>query len=345
MAITSQVDSSTSENIINNISELQDMEQQLISSLDANPALTSTQKQQVLAKITQISTIRANLYATLGDLNDGYVDKLTSSQNILGDQLAAIQIVEDGLKTSKNNLHETEDIKNNNHRMIEINSYYGAKYAESANLMKIIIYMLIPIIILALLNQYNLLPNIVYYVLVAIITIIAIIYLSYRLSDIWRRNNMEYDVYDWNFDAKNAPVPGESLESPWGTGLSYTCIGELCCSDGMNWDSTLGKCVLAPITTTTTTPTTTTTTTTTTTPTTTTPTTTSTTTTPTTTTPTTSASPSTLASSTITSSTVVKEQFENMYGKSRNFLFKKPDVTLGGESISPYDPVSFIRYN
>jgi hypothetical protein len=33
-----------------------------------------------------------------------------------------------------------------------------------------------------------------------------------------------------------------------------------------------------------------------------------------------------------------------MFGKPRNFLFKKPDVTLGGDSILPHNPCSFIRY-
>ena len=306
MAIISEDDSSATENIITNISELQDMEQQLINSLDASPSLSAIQKEQILAKIRQISTIRANLYATIGDLNDNYVNKLSSSQNILGDQLAAIQIVENGLEESKNSLQETEDIKNNAQRMIEINSYYGEKYAESTDLMKIIIYMLIPIIILAMLNRYNLLPNTVYYVLVAIIVFIALIYLGYKLSSIWSRNNMEYDVYDWNFDAKDAPVPGESVDAPWVSGLPYTCIGQRCCSEGLNWDSTLGQCVIA--------------------------------TTPTTTTPTTTASPSTLASS-----NVITEKFGNMQAKP--IMFKKPDVMLGGESISPYNQVSFIRYN
>ena len=102
--ITSADDPSISENIITNITELQNMEQQLINSLDTNPSFTATQTQDIIAKIKQISTIRANLYATIGNVNDNYVDKLTTSQNILGDQLAAIQIVENELESSRNSL-------------------------------------------------------------------------------------------------------------------------------------------------------------------------------------------------------------------------------------------------
>jgi hypothetical protein len=312
MTITVAVDPSTSDNIITNITELQNMERQLINSLDANPTFTVTQKQEIITKIKQASTIRANLYATIGNLNDNYVDKLTASQSILGDQLAAIQIVENELAASRNSLQETEDIKNNTQRMIEINSYYGEKYAESSNLMKIIIYMLIPIIILALLNRYNLLPTNIYYVLVAIIALIAGIYLWTGLFTIWSRNNMEYDTFDWNFAAKNAPKAGKIIEAPWVTGLPSTCIDQRCCSTGLDWDSSLGQCVVAG-------------------------------------TGTTDANAGSgtgpTAASSLGSSTVVKESFGNMRWGQRNYLFKKPDVTLGGEFITPHNPCSFIRYN
>jgi len=302
MSATIASDPSTSENIIANITELQNMEQQLINSLDTNPDFTVAQKQDIIAKIKQISTIRANLYATIGNLNDNYVDKLSSSQNILGDQMSAIQIIEQELESSKNRLIESEDIKNNTQRMIEINSYYGERYAEYATLMRIIVYMLIPIIILSILTRYNLLPANVYYVLVAIVALIASIYLWTTVFSILSRNNMEYDTYDWNFSAKNAPVAGERSKSPWITGIPATCIGEMCCTTGMRWDSTLGQCVLATGATTS------------------------------------SASPTTLSSSAVTKTT---ESFGNMFSQNRA-LFKKPDVVLGDEYILPNNDSSFI---
>ena len=319
MPKTSAEDPSISENIITNITELQNMEQQLINSLDMNPSFTVAQKQEIVSKIKQVSTIRANLYATIGNLNDNYIDKLSTSHSILGDQLAAIQIIENELEESRNGLQEMEDIKNNTQRMIEINSYYGEKYAESSNLMKIIIYMLIPIIILAMLNRYSLLPNNVYYVLVAIIAFIAGIYLWSRLFSMWSRNNMEYDTYDWHFTAKNAPNPGKRVDTPWITGLPSTCIDRSCCSEGLDWDGSLGQCVIAKDTTDTDTG------------------------------ASTGANTGTAASgsaatSSLLPSAVITEKFVNGYDKTRNFQFKKPDVTLGGEYISPHNPSSFIRY-
>ena len=43
--------------------------------------------------------------------------------------------------------------KNNKMRLVEINDYYGDKYAEHSQLMKIVIFTLIPVIILAILNK------------------------------------------------------------------------------------------------------------------------------------------------------------------------------------------------
>ena len=303
MAINSADDPSVSENIITNITELQNMEQQLINSLDTNPSFTATQKQEIIAKIQQISTIRANLYSTIGNLNDNYVDKLTTSQSILGDQLSAIQIIEKELTTSRNNLQETEDIKNNTQRMIEINSYYGEKYAESSNLMKILIFMLVPIIILAMLNRYNLLPNTVYYILVGIIALIASIYLWTRLFSMWSRNNMDYDTYDWHFAAKSAPNPGTVSDAPWITGVPSTCVDRRCCSEGLDWDGTLGQCVIG------------------------------------------GTSTDDVAPAETSVPAVVTESFENMMWEKQNYQFKKPDVTLGGEYITPHNSISFIRYN
>lgn len=365
MTINTGSDPAMSENVIANITKLQLMEQQLISSLDANPSFTVNQKNEIVAKIKQVSTIRANLYATIGNLNDNYVDKLTTSQSILGDQLAAIDIVEKELEASRNSLQEMEDIKNNTQRLIEINSYYSDKYAESANLMKIIIYMLIPIIILAMLNRYNLLPTNIYYVLVAIIALIASIYLWSGLFTIWSRNNMEYDTFDWNFVAANAPKPGKRIDDPWG--LPSTCIDQRCCSTGLEWSSALGQCVASTSGSGTGTSTSTS----------------SSTGTGTgaatgtgagasaiTSTPTTTASSSSLGSSAFTGTTSAvlastpghstspvaatlaslsagthTESFGNMFGQHRNCPFKKPDVILGGEFITPYNPSSFIKYN
>ena len=52
------------EQLLNDIQSLQTMEQQLFNSLETNPNLTTSQQQQIVEKMNQISNMRINLYKT-----------------------------------------------------------------------------------------------------------------------------------------------------------------------------------------------------------------------------------------------------------------------------------------
>jgi hypothetical protein len=275
------------EQILNDIQSLQEMEQQMLNNLEGNAStLTPDQQEGLIEKMNRLSTMRINLYQTLSGVNNFFNNSLSSSIGTLQQQSVAINIIENELNQSKGRLEILENEKLNKIRLVEINDYYGEKYAEHSQFMKIIIYMLVPIIILAILNNKGILPDTVYYILLVIISAIGAFFIWRSLSSIIMRDNMNYQEYDWGFDAKNTPSGISTTSSdPWASSVNIgTCIGQSCCSLGQTWDNTLNQCVgsstvtLVPATTTTAT------TTTTTSPTTTSPTTTS----PTTTSPTTS---------------------------------------------------------
>jgi hypothetical protein len=189
--------------------------------------------------------MRINLYQTLSGINNYYQNSLTSSQGTLKEQTAAIYIVESEMNQSKRRLELLNMEKNNKIRLVEINNYYGDKYAEHGNLMKIIILTLVPIIILALLNKNGLLPNSIYYGLAVIITFIGGYFFWIRFGSIITRDNMDYQTYDWYFDPASAPTAGASSEDPWKSSSDYgTCIGDACCSPGLIYDFSLNQCVV-----------------------------------------------------------------------------------------------------
>ena len=157
------------EQLLNDIQSLQTMEQQLFNSLETNPNLTTSQQQQIVEKMNQISNMRINLYKTLSQVNNFFHNSLSSSQGTLQEQTAAIGIVENELNKSKRRLQILEQEKNNKIRLVEINNYYGDKYSEHSIFMKTIIFTLLPIIILAILNSKGFLPNMIYYILLSII--------------------------------------------------------------------------------------------------------------------------------------------------------------------------------
>jgi len=211
--------------ILSDIQSLQSIEGKLYDSLEQNAYLSTTQQQQIVQKINEISKMRINLYETLSGVNTFFQDALVNSRGTLTDQTAAIGIVEDELNKSKKRLELLEADKYNKIRLVEINGYYGAKYSEHTDLMKIIIFILLPILILAMLNKNGILPNSFYYVLVMLIALVGSVFLWKRMWSIWHRDPMNYQEYDWEFNPKSAPGPNGSQKDPWYTGpVMNNCI-------------------------------------------------------------------------------------------------------------------------
>ena len=232
------------EQLLNDIQSLQTMEQQIFNSLETNPNLTTEQKKQMVDKMNQLSNMRINLYQTLSGVNNYYQNALSSSQGTLTEQSAAITIVENELNKAKKRLEFLEAEKNNKIRLVEINDYYGDKYAEHGALMKIVIFTLVPIIILAILNSKGILPTTIYLILLSIIAAIGGYFFWIRFGSIITRDNMNYQEYDWYFNAGAAPTADSSnTTDPWASNGMGTCIGDACCSDGQIYDETINQCI------------------------------------------------------------------------------------------------------
>jgi len=238
--------SENNEQVLNNIQTLQQMEKQLFNNLETNVNLTPEQKQKIIEKMNQLSDMRINLYKTLSGFNVFFQNALSSSVGALKEQTAAITIVESELNNAKKRLEVLENERNNKIRLVEINEYYGDKYAEHSQLMKIVIFTLVPIIIFAVLNNKGILPNGPYFIIISIIALIGGIFFWRRFASIIMRDNMNYQTYEWAFNPDSAPSESSSSYSdPW---LNLTplgtCVGEGCCSDGQIYDSSLNQCVI-----------------------------------------------------------------------------------------------------
>ena len=250
----SQSNQQNNEQILNDIQNLQQLEQQLFNTLETNTSLNATEKQKLITKANELSRFRINLYKTLGGVNGFFNSALSSSLGTLKEQTVAIGIVETELNKAKKRLEMLEEERNNKIRLVEINEYYSDKYEEHAQLMKIIIFTLIPVILLSFLYNKGLLPNSIYRFLIIVISIIGAVYLWRRYASIITRDNMNYQEYNWYFDP-NLATSGAATTSadPWlssSSGSSVgTCIGQACCSSGQVYDSTSNQCVATTTTT------------------------------------------------------------------------------------------------
>lgn len=234
------------EQILGDIQSLQQMEQQLFNSLETNANLTTNEQQKIVDKMNQLSNMRINLYKTLSGVNNYFENALNTSVGSLKQQVVAIQIVEDELDRAKKRLELLEEEKNNKIRLVQINTYYSDRYAEHAQLMKVIIYTLIPVIIISLLLKKGILPSKLYYIILIIISLIGAYFFWKRFMSIIMRDNMNYREYNWSFDPNNVSTETDdsSGDDPWVTNVNLgTCVGDYCCAPNTAYDPDLNQCV------------------------------------------------------------------------------------------------------
>ena len=236
--------------LLTDIQNLQTLEQGLFNDLEsgvANKTLTNSQEQMMINKINQLSQMRTNLYSYLNNYASNNVDQLNSSNNLLSQQKSTVFIIEDQLNQAKSQLQLLENDKYNKLRLVEINTYYGEKYADHTSLMKSITIICIVIIILTILYNQGFLPGSVYTILLIIVVVVSVISLWWKIIYMMNHNNMNYQEYNWYFDPDTAPAidtTNSSGDNPWVTPDMSTCIGQNCCSSNMTYDTNLNLCVV-----------------------------------------------------------------------------------------------------
>ena len=233
--------------VLSDISQLQDQEKQLYDSLD-DVTLSSEQKQQIITKINEISQIRLNVYAGLKDMYSFYQKDVSASRGTLGQEMSALEIMENELNEAKRRLNKIQDEKRNKLRLVEINTYYGKRYNAHSKIMKTIVLVCIPLIILAVLANSGLLPPTIYMLLAGIVILIGIVILGYQLVDLSNRSNMNWDEYNWYFNPESVETSTTTTPAtnPWAT-PSLTCVGSQCCYEGSTYDETQNICIPNPL--------------------------------------------------------------------------------------------------
>jgi hypothetical protein len=239
---------SSLEKIRKDIDELQKIEKDLLTNLVTNPNLSADEKKAIYGKINGITDMRINLYKTLSDASGLYKDILGGSKEKLELQTEAIGIMEHELDNTKKRIDALNADKNNKMRLVEVNEYYGSQYLEQIEMMKIIIFTLVPIIILSILKKKMLLaflPDFIYYILLILILIIGGVFFVLKLGNYITRDDMNYQEFEWGFNKNKAPKSTNAIaKDPWAMPSLGACIDDKCCSDDMTYDTTINKCII-----------------------------------------------------------------------------------------------------
>jgi len=181
--------------IISNINQLQSIEQGLITQLSG--ASDPTTKNKLTSEINTIVRARISLYESLVLLYSSMEKNIEDSSSQLTKQVSLINEMEEqlnNLKYTNNNKEQTKRV-----RLIEINKYYIQKYQGYVYLFKMMIKFCSTIIILAIINKINFMPNYAFNVFIGVAFLYWGYYLISTMFDLFRRDNMNFSHYSWNY--------------------------------------------------------------------------------------------------------------------------------------------------
>ena len=244
------------QHILNQIKEIQNIEKQLYKSLEVssvNPNSSLPNELEIVTSINKYSELRTNLYDTLKSNYNSTQNNVIVSRNNLVDEYAVVKVIENEMNSSKKNLNALKNNRYDSLRMVEINTYYGKRYEAYAYLMRTVVFICIPLLILAILIKKELLSENIGGILISIVIAIGSIVLFYKIYDISIRDNMNYDEYDWSFNPNSTEVadananvddqPQDPSTNSSSNSYVFGCVGETCCADGTKFDTEKKKCV------------------------------------------------------------------------------------------------------
>jgi len=208
---------------------------------------------------SSLSTMTAgnDVYNAIVDLAVSTYNSISGASQVFSDQSlydaqgTAMTFIENERARAKRNAEILESDNNNKKRMSQINVYYTQNYQANIDIMKNVIYMSVFVIILSILKKRELIPSAISTLGTILILVFGSISIGKKIFDILRRNDFEFDKYDWNFDPDNVDTSKMVKSSENGlTDLSMIgafgapCYGPGCCDSNTAWDDTLKKCIM-----------------------------------------------------------------------------------------------------
>lgn len=233
--------------IINNIARIQAIEKQLLGKL--NTAMDAEQRSEIVAQINDLAKARGDLYNNMNDFSSQLETVASERRNALVQNSVAVNVIRDQIENSSNTLDGLQQEKSNKMRLVEINNYYGKKYEFQTDIMKIIILTCVPVLVISILLKKGFIPNLIATGLIIIIVSAGFIAVARKVIDLNRRNNFNFDQYDYPFNPYNVNVTKTKTET---TNLAdinkmenpFLCVGPACCTETDTvWDDTTKKCI------------------------------------------------------------------------------------------------------
>jgi len=218
------------------------------AEIDARIRTNSLNDQNVISTLRQSKSALLNMLAsTYGTVKEA--GQVFNSKALYDAQKTAMEFIKSEKERSAKNAKLLTEDNSNKRRMAQVNTYYTRHYEENTEVMKNIIYVSVALIILAVLRNKELIPASISTLGVILVLTLGGIVIGAQVFDIIRRNDHDFDKYDWNFNEEEMnrkqllqQNANPANLSEMGMGLSQ-CYGPGCCDVGTIWDISLNKCV------------------------------------------------------------------------------------------------------
>lgn len=195
-----------------NIAELQTIQKNLFTDLEklaGSPNIADAGIQQQIndkfAQINNLTKLRTNIFETV-KANYGITQSdFNIQRRSYAQQLVALNIIENDLTNTTNQLKKSMTIRDNAERMVGVNNYYTRRYESHADIMKHIIFYCGIIILAIFLMKMGVVTEEITSLIIIIALCIGIIVVGKKVYDLSRRNNIDYDKYNFPFDITKVP--------------------------------------------------------------------------------------------------------------------------------------------
>ena len=190
--------SESQQQLLKSVQQLQDEQTNNISTFATSS--DPTEKNQILGRMKQNETLQTQLLSSLGRVALVQTQEVDNRRNAAKELAILVELAEQERQDMRARVNAIQTTHSAKPRMIELNTYYGKRFMAQAGVMKIFIYMCLPVLVFAVLANMGLLPNYIAGFIIIAIIVVGIIQIYYAVHDINRRDKMNFDEYTWEFD-------------------------------------------------------------------------------------------------------------------------------------------------
>ena len=211
--------------------------------------------------LNQQANLQNNMISSAGSQGQQLDHNLRAASNNLVNQMVITDILQNEVNNAEQSYFDLKQDNNNKLRMVEINRYYTNKYRAQTELMQLIIFFAVPLLLITILVNKNILPQNIGYILGGVILFVGVFMVINKIIDINSRNNIDFNEYDFNVNVsnvesnekgnQNSPTIGSGIQQDAESSLKalekqlgITCNGSDCCNPNFTtWNKDLNTCV------------------------------------------------------------------------------------------------------